>query len=61
MSDTDEKIKLNELEDEDAVHVNAALAGGVEGSHHLRQRADQVAERLDEGDLEESDAEDLED
>lgn len=61
MAQDEDKIKLNELEDEDAIAVNAALASGVEGSGHLRERADRVAERLDEGDLAESDAEDLED
>jgi hypothetical protein len=56
-----EPIKLNELDDEDAIEVNAQLAHGVEASGHIRQRADRLAERLDEGDLSESDAEALED
>jgi hypothetical protein len=61
MSDQDDKIKLNELEDEDAIAVNAALAHGVEASGHIRDRGDAVAARLDEGDLAESDEEALED
>lgn len=55
----DDKLKLNELDDDEAAEVSKELAYGQEGTHHLRERGVAAHEKLDEGDLAEADEEEL--
>jgi hypothetical protein len=55
----DEKVKLDELDDDEAIALNAELAKAQNASNHIHEQGVTAADRLDEGDLDESDEEAL--